>query len=350
MDKSKAALSWTELRVGVVVLASLFILAFAILSIGGGGGRAFSPRYLVKALMNDVNGLKSGSPVRVGGVEVGTVTRVELAGEGSGMVEVTMRLERRVKDRVTTESQATLGSLGLLGEKAMDITSATHGEPVEDGGYLVAAAEDPLKGLLTDASSSTAHLRRILSRMDAGEGLIGKALRDEELYERMTDVSVRLQGVLGKLESDKGPLGRLVNDQEMSRGLADSVKAVERITTRVESGQGTLGALTKDDEFARDLKSLTSRLNEVAGRLQRGEGTAGKLLQDEALFRKLDGTLSHLDTMLARIERGEGTVGKLLRDDELHQNLNATLKDLHDLLAQVKSDPRRYLRVKLSLF
>jgi len=53
---------------------------------------------------------------------------------------------------------------------------------------------------------------------------------------------------------------------------------------------------------------------------------------------------------MARIERGEGTVGRLLQDDELHQNLNATLKELHELLAQVRSDPRKYLRVKLSLF
>ncbi len=349
MNKSKV-LTWTELRVGVVVLVSLFILAFAILSIGGGGGRAFGSHYQVKALMNDVNGLKSGSPVRVGGVEVGTVTRVDFAGGGSGMVEVTMRLDRRVKDRVTTESEATLGSLGLLGEKAVDITSATLGPPVEDGGYLAAAAEDPFKGLLTDASSSTAHLRRILSRMDAGEGLIGKALRDEELYERMTDVSLRLQGVLGKLESDKGALGRLVNDPEMSRGLAASVKAVESVTSRLESGQGALGALTRDEEVARDLKNLTSRLNEVTGRLQRGEGAAGKLLQDEAFSRRLDSTFSHLDTVLARLERGEGTAGKLLHDDELHENLNAASKELRSLLAEIKSDPRKYLRVKLSLF
>jgi len=349
MNKSKA-LTWTELRVGVVVLVSLSVLAFAILSIGGGGGRPFGSHYQVKALMNDVNGLKSGSPVRVGGVEVGTVTRVDFAGGGSGMVEVTMRLDRRVKDRVTTESEATLGSLGLLGEKAVDITSATLGPPVEDGGYLAAAAEDPFKGLLTDASSSTAHLRRILSRMDAGEGLIGKALRDEELYERMTDVSQRLQGVLAKLESDKGPLGRLVNDPEMSRGLAASVKAVESVTSRLESGQGALGALTRDEEVARDLKNLTSRLNEVTGRLQRGEGAAGKLLQDEAFSRRLDSTFSHLDTVLARLERGEGTAGKLLHDDELHENLNAASKELRSLLAEIKSDPRKYLRVKLSLF
>src|SRR3989441_3533012 len=338
MNKSKA-LTWTERRVGVVVLVSLFILAFAILSIGGGGGRAFGSHYQVKALMNDVNGLKSGSPVRVGGVEVGTVTRVDFAGGGSGMVEVTMRLDRRVKDRVTTESEATLGSLGLLGERAVDFATAPRGPPVEDGGYLAAAAEDPFKGLLTDASSSTAHLRRILSRMDAGEGLIGKALRDEELYEQMTDVSLRLQGVLAKLESDKGPLGRLVNDPEMSRGLAASVKAVESVTSRLESGQGALGALTRDEEVARDLKNLTSRLNEVTGRLQRGEGAAGKLLQDEAFSRRLDSTFSHLDTVLARLERGQGTAGKPLPDHRLHEKRNAALNERARLPAASKSEP-----------
>ena len=82
----------------------------------------------------------------------------------------------------------------------MDITSALRGKPLENGGFISSAAEDPFKGLLADASTSTAHLRRILSRMDAGEGLIGKALRDDELYDRMVDVSLRLQGVMSKLE------------------------------------------------------------------------------------------------------------------------------------------------------
>ena len=350
MNRSSKALTWTELRVGVLVIGSLIVLGVTVLYVGGSGGSPFAPRYDIKALMADVNGLKAGAPVRLGGVEVGAVRKVELAPRGSHMVELTMRLDKKIQPRITDRSQVTLGSLGLLGEKAVDITSATLGPPVEDGGYLAAATEDPFKGLLTDASSSTAHLRRILSRMDAGEGLIGKALRDEELYQRMTDVSLRLQGVLAKLESDKGPLGRLVNDPEMSRGLSASVKSLESVATRLESGQGALGALTKDEELARDLKSLTARLNEVSGRLQRGEGAAGKLLQDEAFARRLDGTFSHLDTVLARLERGEGTAGKLLRDDELHENLNSASKELRSLLAEIKSDPRKYLRVKLSLF
>src|SRR6185295_8886601 len=149
-DKSRA-LTWTELRVGVVVIFSLLVLAFTILYVGGGGGSPISPKYEIHALMSDVNGLKPGAPVRLGGVEVGTVTGVDFGGaRARGMVEVEMKLDRRVKDRITTESQANLGSLGLLGEKAVDITSSPRGTPIEEHGYVAAASEDPFKGLLSD--------------------------------------------------------------------------------------------------------------------------------------------------------------------------------------------------------
>lgn len=350
MDKSKA-LTWTELRVGVVVIASLIVLAGTTLYIGSGGGSPLAPKYTVKALMTDVNGLKPGAPVRLGGVEVGSVTSVDFAPEGSsGLVEVAMRLDRRIKGRVTTETQAGLGSLGLLGEKAVDLTGSGAGQPIEEGGYLASSREDPFKGLLSDASNSTEHLKRILSRMDAGEGLVGKALRDEELYTRMVDVSVRLQGVLTKLESPSGPLGRLVNDQEMSRRMADSMAGIETVVKRMEKGEGALAVLTRDDEMGRDLKALASRLSELTGKMQRGEGTAGRLLQDDALYRRLDGVSERLDTLLVRIEKGEGTAGRLLKDPALYNNLEGALTEARALIADMRRDPRKYLRVKVSLF
>jgi phospholipid/cholesterol/gamma-HCH transport system substrate-binding protein len=346
----KKALSWTELRVGVVVIASLVILAFTILYIGSTGGSPWAATYHVKALMSDVNGLKEGAPVRVGGVEVGTVTKVDFAPDASGMVEVEMRLDRRVKPRITTQSTVTLGALGLLGEKAVDITPSSKGVPIEDGGLLAGVAEDPFKGLLSDASDSTTHLKKILSRMDAGEGTIGKALRDEELYSRMVDVSVRLQQVMNKLESPSGPLGRLVNDQEMSRRLASSVRGIDSIVSRIDEGKGNLGILSKDEELAAGLKGLTRSLNDIASQLQRGEGSAGKLLQDDALYRRIDGLSNRLDSLVTKVEKGEGTAGRIVQDPALYENLNAVAKDLRGLIGDVRRDPRKYLRVKLSVF
>jgi phospholipid/cholesterol/gamma-HCH transport system substrate-binding protein len=350
MEKSGKALTWTELRVGVVTALSLLILGVTILYVGGGGS-PFAPRYTLRTLMPDVNGLKPGAPVRVGGVEVGTVTRVDFGRQGArGLVEVTMRMDRRVQQQVTTDSQAVLGSLGLLGEKAVDISSSARGTVIQDGGYLRAAAEDPFKGLLSDASESTAHMRRILSRLDAGEGLIGKALRDDELYNRMLDVSVRLQTLMGKLEAQDGPLGRMVNDRAMSDQLASSVQGLEAVVRRVDQGQGALGMLTRDEEFGRQLKSVVGRLDAISGGLQRGEGSAGRLLKDDSLYTRLDEVSRRLDGALGKLERGEGSAGRLLNDPKLYENLSQALSEARELVAEIRKDPRKYLRVKVSLF
>jgi phospholipid/cholesterol/gamma-HCH transport system substrate-binding protein len=348
MNRAKA-LTWTELRVGVVTIVSLIVLAVTIVYVGSGGGTPFARTYELKALMTDINGLKPGAPVRVGGLEVGSVRKVEFDKKG-GMVEVIMKLDRKVQERVTTKSEANLGSLGLLGEKAMDITPSTEGAPIEDGGYIDAAAADPIKGLLAETSESTAHLNRILARMDAGEGTLGKALRDEELYNRMVDVGMRLQAVMSKLESPTGPLGRLVNDNEMSQQLASSVRGIEAVVNRVEQGKGPLGALSKDEQLVADLKSLTANLSEVAGKIQRGEGSAGKLLADDALYKRLDSVAGRLDALIARMESGEGSAGRLIRDPDFYNNMNGAAEDLRRLIADIRRDPQRYLRVKVSLF
>ena len=345
------ALTWTELRVGVVTLVSLVVLGFTILYVGSGGGTPLTPKYQLRALMSDVNGLKPGAPVRVGGVEVGTVTHVDFGGaRARGMVDVEMKLDRRVKDRITTESQATLGSLGLLGEKAVDITSSPRGTPIEENGYVAAASEDPFKGLLSDASDSTAHLRRILSRMDAGEGLVGKALRDDELYNRMVDVSQRLQGLMGKFESQTGPLGRLMNDREMSERMASSVKGIDTVVDRIEAGQGALGVLAKDEQLAARMKSAVNKLDDVVARLDKGEGTAGRMLKDDALYQRMSDVSTRLDGVLTRLEKGEGSAGQLLKDEQLYKNLSSSIKDLQSLIGDVRRDPGKYLRVKVSLF
>jgi phospholipid/cholesterol/gamma-HCH transport system substrate-binding protein len=349
MDRSKV-LTWTELRVGLVLIASLVVLAATVLYIGGGGSSPFADKYEVKALMADVNGLKTGAPVRVGGLEVGTVTDVDFAPSGRGLIEIRMKLDSRVQPRVTTKSTVTLGALGLLGEKAVDISSSTDGTPIQDGGYLSATAEDAFKSLVTDASETTTHLKRILARIDAGQGLIGKALRDEELYDRLTDVSERLQGLIGKLEDDRGPLGRLMNDPRMSEQLASTTSNLDRVMSRVERGEGPLGALSKDEQMARDLRAASAGLSDVAGRLQRGEGSAGKLLHDDELYVRLSALSRRLDAASARLESGEGSAGRLLRDPELYNNVNGTFADLRALLAEVRRDPKKYLHVKMSLF
>src|SRR5436189_6407914 len=114
------SLAWSELRIGVMTIAAIAIAATLIFSLTGTSG-FFWQRYPLKTRFPNVAGLASGSPVRVAGVEVGTVKEVEFVGE---QVDVIFEVKRDQRPRITDKSVATLGSVPLLGGSAVDMTPA----------------------------------------------------------------------------------------------------------------------------------------------------------------------------------------------------------------------------------
>ena len=96
------SLAWSELKIGVMAVAALVLTALLVIAVGGASGFAWQ-RYEVKATFANVQGLKAGAIVRIAGVEVGKVTRVELAGAG---VDVHLSIKKENRSRVTTESYA----------------------------------------------------------------------------------------------------------------------------------------------------------------------------------------------------------------------------------------------------
>ena len=69
-------LTWAELRVGVFVLAGLFILMIAIFYVTG--GTFWGPKYRLITYLPEVDGLNTGAPVALDGVEIGNVQSISL--------------------------------------------------------------------------------------------------------------------------------------------------------------------------------------------------------------------------------------------------------------------------------
>src|SRR4029079_15844223 len=126
------SLAWSELKIGLVSVFALVIAALVIFMVSGEGG-FFWQRYNIKSVFPDIEGLKEGAPVRVAGVEVGSVTGMSFVG---GRVEVTMQVNKDQQTRITDRSTATLGSVSLLGEAAVDITANSQGTSVPEWGYV----------------------------------------------------------------------------------------------------------------------------------------------------------------------------------------------------------------------
>ena len=340
------SLAFAELKIGILALGAAFLAAALIFAVGGGG--FFWQQYPLKTTFPNVAGIKSGSPVRIAGIEKGTVSKVDFAGTG---VEVWLDVENEVRPLVTTSSIATIGSISLLGEGAVDITPAPEGTPLPDWGYVKSGtAAGSIAELTESATGGLEEAKRLIQDLRAGKGTVGKLFTDDAVYREIEGFVRAAERVTTAVADGKGTLGKLTQDPALYDELQRSVANLNTITLKLRNGEGTLGQLVNDPTLAANLTATTKNLESVSDRLNKGEGTVGKLLNDDALYQRLDGLTTRLDTVVDRLSTGQGTAGQLLQDKQLYENMNQAAAELRGLIGDIRKDPKKYLNVKVSLF
>jgi phospholipid/cholesterol/gamma-HCH transport system substrate-binding protein len=341
------SLAWSELKIGVLTITAVVITALTIFFLTGDRGFHWQ-RYSLKARFARITGLKEGSPVRVAGIDVGTVTGVALSGD---QVDVTFEVSAEVRERITTSSVATLGSVSLLGESAVDITASASGTPIPEWGFVPQGRQAAqLTDLANEVGEGVENLSSLISDIRGGRGTVGKLMTDDQLYAELNRFAVSARTLTDSLKSDRGTLGRLMNDRRAAESLEAALGNVQTLTERINAGEGSIGKLLKDDAFSRSLTSATANFDAVAARINKGEGTMGKLVTDPALFDKLNSMSGRLDEVMLRLNQGEGTAGRLLKDDALYENMNKVTTEISALIAEIKKDPRKYLTVRVSIW
>jgi phospholipid/cholesterol/gamma-HCH transport system substrate-binding protein len=341
------SLGWTELKVGILAVVAIVIATTVIFMVSGEGG-FFWQRYTLKAKFDNVAGLKPGAPVRVAGVEVGTVEDVAFDGTD---VEVIFELGREMQPRITTNSVAVIGAVSLLGEASLDLTIARDGTPVPEYGYVPSRrTPGQLADVAEGATKSLEQATQLIRDIRAGKGTVGKLFTDDALYRDVQGFVDAAESVAKSLRSGRGTLGQLLNNEAAYRNLESSLRNLQAVTTRINAGEGSLGKLMNDPRFADSLTSTTANIDTLTGRINRGDGTAGKLVNDPALYNRLNSLAARLDTLGTRLNDGQGTAGRLLHDKQLYDNLNGAATEMRGLVSDIRKDPQKYLRVKVSIF
>jgi phospholipid/cholesterol/gamma-HCH transport system substrate-binding protein len=341
------SLAWAELKIGIVSLVAIALAGMLIFMLSGEGGFAWQ-RYPLKTTFDNVAGLIDGSPVRVAGVEVGTVTGVGFVGE---RVEVTFEVSQEAAPRITTQSMASLGSVSLLGESAVDITPSNSGTPVPEWGYVTSGkTAGSLTDVATQATAGIEQLTAILNDIRSGRGTVGQLFTNDAIHNELLALLSSAEAVARNINQGKGTLARLLNDPATAMAVEGSMKNLEAMTARIRAGEGSLGKLLNDEAFAASLTSTTTNLSTLTERLNKGEGTLGKLLTESQLHDRIDSTMQRLDTLVAALNKGEGTAGMVLRDRQLYDNINGAVADMRTLIANINKDPKKYLNFRVSLF
>lgn len=331
-----------DLMVGTIGALAFLILAVAVMTVGE------QSSLLVKTVDYSVGfpnaeGLIVGSPVKLDGVQVGSVTgiRVPTDPEARG-VEVGIGVRTEYAGRVRQDTAAALRYLQLLsGEKFVDLSAGDPKLPPLDPGAEIPVLQETEffeQGayIAENLGDITVALSKILEPLEKGEGMLGEMIQNPEFGKeglaRLHGTLENVEAITGELRAGRGFLGRVLSDQEFAGrvdDLSQTLEALAGFVEKLERGDGALGPLMAEDgageQAIESLRAASASLAAIAARLEKPDGLFGRLINDpdysNALADDLGTTLHNLSEITRKIEQGEGTLGALVNERTLHDGL-----------------------------
>jgi len=245
-----------ELILGVIFLAAIIFLIFVSISISK--LNIFSHTQYVKVNFENVSGLKEGDPIRVLGMEAGTVYRSKIMPNNTVRVvlKLSKPIELREDYRITIEESSLLGgnfigiNPGTPGKRVINLKTPLQGEVVSAGLDALRVFIDDNKDAIKEFINNGA---KIVKDASEGKGTLGKLLVDETLYTNLKETSESLKNMSKKVESGEGNLGKFINDDQLYIDLKDSVESVKKTLKQIESNKGLLGKIIYDDKLAQQV-------------------------------------------------------------------------------------------------
>jgi phospholipid/cholesterol/gamma-HCH transport system substrate-binding protein len=340
-----------ELPVGAFIALALLVLAVGIMAVGG-ESRVFSRKAHYSARFASVEGLRIGSPVKMAGVQVGTVADILLPTDPHAAgIDVRLGVERAYAGRVRQGSEAAIRYLQWLsGEKFVEIVPGDPAKAALPEEALIPTMQETQileqgEDIAENLNDITVSLKAILEPMQRGEGLLGQMLKDpnfgKEGLAAMKGALVNLEVLTDRLRRGQGFAGKLFFDPALGSKADDLTNAISDLAAVMKSlreNKGALGDLLAEggssDRAVEDLQAAAASLRKTAEAIERGDGLLGRLLHDEAYSEKvatsLADTLGNLAEITGKINAGQGTLGALVNERKLHDGLEAVVAGTND--------------------
>ncbi|MEW6570937.1 MAG: MlaD family protein [Nitrospirota bacterium] len=326
MFDKKKQLMWSKLKVGIVFTAALFIL-FGTVFFAGGIEEILTPKVRIKAQLKDVRGLRKGAPVWVSGIEVGSVRSIDLS-KKYGTV-VTMAVNGDAIKFVKKDSKASVLTMGLLGDKYVEISAGSaDAEVVKPGDIIEGGAQLEIQDIvnaslvsLTTINEFIKELEGVIEKFERSEGTLAKFLKDPSIYDNLKETTESLSALLRRFEKSEGSLKMFVEDPTLYHRLSRTTASLEEFSSKLASESGTLRRLVEDPELYENMDNASAQITSILTRIEQSKGLAWSLVNDEELASEFRDTLDQL---------------------------RSSLKEFNELVAEIKQRPKKYF--KFSIF
>lgn len=294
-------------------------------------------------------------------------------------IQIFMQIKSDYRDWIRADSNISLGSIGLLGDKYIEISLGRTDEPArverfsveswlgkENREFVVITGtpQASFEQLITGANDILANFQRlsakvedIMDTFEEGRGTVGKFFYDPSFYnnlnatiENANRAVEQAATLMQDITRGTGTIPLLIQQREVYDNIAVTTERLESLMARIESGEGSLGRFIQDPELYEKARQLVSNFQEVARRIEAGEGTLGKLSKEEEFYRDLERSMDRLASMLNDVEEGKGTLGRLAKDEQLYANLNEFFSEVVKLIYDFRQNPKKFLTINFKLF
>jgi phospholipid/cholesterol/gamma-HCH transport system substrate-binding protein len=355
-------LTWTELRVGIFVLIGIGVVVLGIFYVTGSG--AWGAKYRLNTYLPEVSGLTIGAPVTLNGVEVGNVDTIRVAPQKPGetpnpnrSVQVVMRINRDFQPDIRSDSVITLYTEGFLGNRVVSVQRGYTGKVLQDGDEVSGSAEKDMKAvvqsgadLMQNLNALSVQLASVVDRVQRGEGTLGKLLVDQTAYNHLDNSLAHVEQLVAAIQRGQGTVGKLVTSDELYNKVNSVTGRADDVLTAVQQQKGSLGKLVYDPTLHDRVTELLSNGNGLVADVRAGRGTLGKLATDETLYTTLREAGQNVKDATAKLNSNQGTAGKVFTDPQFYDNMTALAGDLRLLAGEFRQNPKKFLRVKFSIF
>src|SRR5574338_121873 len=294
--------NYSKLKVGITVIIGLLIF-FLFIFLVGSEGNYFSNTYHLNILMNDTQGLTEGGSVSLGGLKIGHIDKIEFASvNDQNLVKLRLAILEKYASQITVNSYAKISTLGLLGDKLINVSLGNPTErPLSEGEFLPVreyvsfeSITQKIEPAIENIDKIFDDLKTITDTISQGKGSIGKLVFNSSAADRLNASLANLESFSSSLNKSDGTIGNLVYSNELYDNLSLLIMNLKMITDSIQTGKGTVGKLIKNDPLYSNLNDFTENIKNASKSLNSDSTMLGGLINNTESYRQITSLINDL--------------------------------------------------------
>ena len=264
--------------------------------------------YTVYAGFRKVIGLEPQAAVRLSGVPIGKVTNI--VNDGTG-VTVTMEIED--KARIPENSTVMVASVGVMGDKFINITPSKSETYLKNGDYIYGTDEIGMDSMFESLDKVMDKVDSLLAHMDniVGNPVVQKSL--VEMSENMKNASEHMNGMMEVLE--RVAVNNEGNVNDIASQLNSTLASMNRAMQSVEAMTQNMETFAADPQTAQDLRNTLSNISATSKNIAHMAENMDGVMGDKQTAEDIKATIHNAKSLSERADKMlgkvEGAVSKL---------------------------------------